>query len=201
MLGRRLGSSDGRRMRPAQLLPTLGKMPFTRAQKQALDTKAQMIQQASPWVHPDLSFFNPPADSDTFRQTSVPASTYPAAGASAIIILSYTVPKSKFCVINKLGIFHIGGNAPDFTGQVIWRVLKNGGGLRGLNQLTAQVGTQANPLAVVLNGIENDTFVVTVEVPINWALNPPPAGSMTAASFDGFTYPLSEATYPRRGEY
>ncbi len=199
MFPNRLGYSDGRRARSAQLLPQLGSMPFTRAQKQLLDSKAEVIHEAAPWVHPDLSFFNPPADADTFRWTSVPAAAYPAPGASAVTVLSYTVPKSKFVVINKLSIIHIGGNPPDFTGQVIWRVLKNGGGLRGLATLTAQVGTFANPLAVMLSGIENDTFVVTAEIPIAWAAMP--GGSTSAASFDGFTYPLSEATYPRHGSY
>lgn len=199
MFPRRLGFSDGRRARAAQLLPQLGNMPFTQAQKATLDAKGFLVSTAAPWVHPDLSFYNPPADADTFRWTSIPAAAYPAPGASAVQVLSYTVPRSKFVVINKLSIVHIGGNPPDFTGQVIWRVLRNGGGLRGLATLTAQVGTFANPLAVMLTGIENDTFMVTVEVPIAFAAMP--GGATTAASFDGFTYPLSEATYPAPGSY
>jgi hypothetical protein len=200
MFGSRFGASDGRRTRMPEVLSQLGSMPFTKAQKQALDGKGWMIQTAPPWVHPSLSLFNPPTDAYTFRQTSVPASLYPAAGESAITILSYVVPKAQFMVINKLAIVHIGGNPPDFSGAVIWRVLKNGGGLRGLATITAQVGTFANPLPITpIVGIENDSFVVTVEV----VAGPPapPLGSQTAASFDGFTYPLSEATYPRQGAY
>jgi hypothetical protein len=200
MFGSRFGAPDGRRTRQPEVLSQLGKMPFTRAQKQAIDGKGWMIQNAPPWVHPSLSLFNPPTDAYTFRWTSVPATLYPAAGESAVTILSYVVPKAQFMVINKLSIVHIGGNPPDFTGAVIWRVLKNGGGLRGLSMLTAQVGTFANPLPITpIVGIENDSFVVTVEVPTGFA--PPPGGSQTAASFDGFTYPLSEATYPRQGSY
>jgi hypothetical protein len=195
----RLGQSDGRRSRGPQLLSSLGNMPFTQAQKAVLNNKAHLISIAAPWVHPQLSFWNPPADADTFIVSSLPAVQYPAPGASAVIVLTLTVPKSKFMVINKLAIVHIGGNPPDFTGQVIWRVLKNGGGLRGLATLTAQVGTFANPKSVMINGIENDTFVVTAEVPSAWAAMP--GGTTTAASFDGFTYPLSEATYPAQGTW
>jgi len=201
MFGSRFGAPDGRRSQMPQVMPQLGKMPFTRAQKQALDGKGFMIQNAPPYVNPNLSLFNPPTDAYTFRATSVPASLYPAAGASALTVLAYVVPKAQFMVINKLSIVHIGGNPPDFTGAVIWRVLKNGGGLRGLATLTAQVGTFANPLPITpITGIENDSFVVTVEIPAG-AVPLPPGGTKTAASFDGFTYPLSEATYPRQGNY
>jgi hypothetical protein len=198
MFGSRFGAPDGRRTRQPEVLSQLGKMPFTRAQKQALDGKGWMIQTAPPYVHPSLSLFNPPTDAYTFRATSVPAAAYPAPGATAVTVLSYVVPKAQFMVINKLSIVHIGGNDPSFTGQVIWRVLKNGGGLRGLATLTAQVGTFANPLPITpITGIENDSFVVTAEIPAGFAI----LNATTAASFDGFTYPLSEATYPRQGNY
>jgi hypothetical protein len=195
----RLGAPDGRRNRPAQPLPNLGKMPWTQHQKAALHARAQTVLSASPYIHPALSLWNQPADADAFRATSLPAAIYPKHGQSAVIVLSYTVPRSKLMVIQRLSIVHNGGNPPDFTGQVIWRVLRNRGGLRGLNQLTAQVGTFANPLPVTIVGVENDTFVVTAEVPA--AFPDMPAGQTTAASFDGFTYPLSEATLPEQGNF
>jgi len=193
---RGLGASDGRRNRPAALLPTLNTLPFTAHQKAALDARAKSVANAPPWIHPQLSLWNPPADADTFRRTSLPAQVYPAPGASAVIVLSFTVPRSKLAVIQHLSIVHVGGNPPDFIGNVIWRVLKNGGAFPGLNQLTAQVGTFAAPLPVTLLGIEGDRITVTAEVPTGQPAMP--AGTTTAASFDGFMYPLSEALSPNR---
>lgn len=202
MLGSRnrgMGASNGRRTQSSQLLPNLGKMPFSNLQKAALDARARAVAQAPPFIHPDLSFFNPPADAQTFRRTSIPWPLFPAPGAGKIVVLSFTVPRSKIAIINKLSIIFNGGNQVDGTGNVIWRVLVNGGGYQGLNNLTAQVGTFANPLPVVLLGVENDTIQVTAEVPAGQPAIP--GGATTAASFDGFMYPLAEATLPPRGSY
>lgn len=195
----RLGQSNGRRPSRPLLLNALHQMPFTQVQKHILHVKAQMVQGAAPWIHPNLTLFDQPADADPFRWTSNPAVPYPLNGQGATIVLSYTVPRSKIAVVRKLAIIHVGGNPPDFTGQVIWRVLKNGGGLRGMNQLTAQVGTFAAPLSVRFLATEYDTITVTAEVPSGFANMP--AGTTTVASLDGFTYPLSEATSPLPGNY
>ena len=205
-LGSSLGRADGRRTSQQKLLPNLGKQPFTQAQKQTLDKKAFSVQNAPPYLHPNLNFFNPPADSEYFTVTPNPFPAYPAVGASAIPVITLTVPRSKICVIRKMSIVHFGGNPPDGTGQVIWRVIRNGGGLRGLGTLTAQYGTFAGPKDVSIVCYEVDTIMVTVECPAflpdGKTVNPgPPGGSSTGASFDGFFYPLSEATYPVQGSY
>ena len=205
MLGR-LGDRDGRRRFKAQLLPNLPDMPFTQIQKAMLDRRARAVVLAPPYIHPNLNFFNPPADSEPFTITPSPFVAYPAVGSSAIVVITLTVPKSKIAVIRKLSVVHFGGNPPDGTGQVIWRVLKNGGGIRGLNQLTSQYGTYATPKDLTIVGVENDTIQVTVELPTLLAdgVTPNanmPAGTRTAASFDGFTYSLSEATNPEEGSY
>lgn len=185
------------------LLPNLAETPFTASQKASLDARARLVDTTPAYINPDLSFFNPPADNSPFRVTPLtgnlnsPAVSYPPLGGGQVSVISFLVPVGVMCVIRALSIVHIGGNPPDFTGQVIWRVVRNGAGIRGLNNLTAQIGTFAAPLPVVLVGVENDLFTVTVEVP---ALLPdgsanlqPPAGSGTAASFDGWTYPLKQS--------
>jgi hypothetical protein len=186
-------------------------MPFTPTQKATLDAKAFSVQNAPPFIHPNLNFFNPPADSDSFTVTPSPFPSYPAVigpllGGGAINVISFTIPRGKLAVIRKMSIVHFGGNPPDGTGQVIWRVLRNGGGLRGLSTLMAQYGTFAAPKDVSVFCWELDTIVVTVEcpqfLPDGVTPNPgPPAGSTTAASFDGYIYPLSEATFPLPGSY
>ncbi len=210
-LRRNLGQSDGRRTYTPRLLPNLNRMPFTPAQKATLDAKAFSVQMAPPFIHPNLNFFNPPADSDSFTVTPSPFPSYPAVigpigGGGPIAVISFTIPRGKLAVIRKMSIVHFGGNPPDGTGKVIWRVIRNGGGLRGLSTLMSQYGTFAAPKDVSIFCLEMDTISVTVEcprfLPDGVTPNPgPPAGATTAASFDGYMYPLSEATFPLQGSY
>ena len=206
---RRLGATDGRRTRPAQLLAQLGNMPFTQQQKSILNTKASLVQSAAPWIHPGLSSAsNAPSDANSFTVTTAPSGStvypfvaYPAPGAGPVNVISFTVPPSKVALIRYLSISHYGGNDPSGTGQVIWRVLQNGGGLQGLNSLSVTVGTQASPqlLPAPIVGMENDTIIVTVEVAAGF--DPMGQGQGTAAAFWGFAYPLSAATSPTPGSY
>jgi len=209
-----LGYPDGRRTPQPQLLPNLNTAPFTQTQKAVLDAKAWAVQNQSPFIHPGLSLFNPPADAETGTITPTQYISYPAVGASKIPVISFTVPRGKIACIQFMAIVHVGGNPPDGSGIVIWRVLRNGGGLRGYASLSAQFGTLANPKRVSIVAYEVDTVMVTVEcpatIPNGWpplgippgGANPgPTAGSSTAASFDFFMYPISEATMPKQGNY
>ena len=203
------GAPDGRRSRPAQLLTSLSKLPFTQAQKAALHTKASAVQTASPWINPTLSSnANAPSDANSFVVTTAPSGStvypfiaYLAPGAGPVTVISYTVPRSKTAFIRYLSTSHYGGNDPSGTGQVIWRVLQNGGGIQGLNALATTVGTQANPqlLPAPIIGQENDTIIITAEVTAGFAAMG--AGQGTAAAFWGFTLPMSEATLPTPGSY
>src|SRR5579885_3238536 len=125
----------------SQLLPNLGNGPWTDWQKLSLDTRASALDSAPPYIHPDLAFFNPPADSSPFIVTPNPFVAYPAAGAGPTTVISFIVGAGLLAVVNKIAIVHVGGNPPDGTGSVIWRVLQNGAGIRGMNNLTSQVGT------------------------------------------------------------
>ena len=204
----RLGMSDGRRSR-AVLLPSLARMPFTSVQKSVLNTKAALVQSQPPWIHPALSSdANAPGDADSFTVTTLPSGTtvypfvaYLAPGAGPVTVISYSVARSKVAFIRYLSISHYGGNDPSGTGQVIWRVLKNGGGIKGLNALSVTVGTQAAPqlLPAPIIAIENDTIVITAEVTAGFPAMG--AGQGTAGAFWGFTLPISEATLPRAGSY
>ncbi len=207
MLRRRnyLGASDGRRPYSPQVLPNLNQMPFTLAQKAILDAKGFAVSSAPPFIHPDLSQFRAPADARGFSFTPNPFPVYPAIGQGAISVLSITVPRGLIYVINKMAIVHFGGNPPDGTGIVVWRVLQNGGGLQGLANQMAQFGTMSSPQETIILGLENDTITVTAECPAllpNGSANPgPPVGSTTAARLDGFQYPINEATNPQTGSY
>lgn len=205
----RLGFSDGRRASRAQLLPGLSKLPFTQLQKSVLHTKANLVQTAAPWIHPALSSdANAPSDADSFvtltpssGTTAYPFVQYPQPGQGAITVISKTIDRSKLAMIRFLSISHYGGNDPSGTGQVIWRVLKNGGGILGLSNINTTIGTAAAPqlLPAPIIGIENDTIIVTVEVTAGFA--PIGQGQGTAAAFFGFSLPLSQATLPPQGSY
>ena len=179
-------------------LPNLGNSPFSAAQKIALDARARCLDKAPSYINPGLSLYNPPADANPFTITPPNGfPVYPGVGQGPITVITLQVNFGLLAVIRFLAITHFGGNPPDGTGIVVWRVLRNGSGIRGLNALTAQYGTMAAPKSVVLLGWENDIITVTAECPAllpNGGANPgPPGGSTTAASFDGFTYPISEA--------
>ena len=77
--------------------------------------KSFAVQNTPPFLHPNLNFFNPPADSDYFTVTPNPFPNYPAVGASALVVISLTVPQAKIAVIRKMSIVHFGGNPPDGT--------------------------------------------------------------------------------------
>ena len=173
-------------------MPAISNQPWTDAQKQSAGARMQNAFNMPPFLNREISLFNPPADSQPFVITPNPFPAYPAPGAGRITIISYTVPPGLLAVIYALSIVHVGGNPPDGTGNVIWRVLKNKSGVNGLNNLSSQVGTYAAPNLFTIAIIENDQLIVTAEVP---AGQPPmPAGQTTAARFHGWTYPLVEAT-------
>lgn len=172
--------------------PNLAAQPWSDNQKLSAATRVSTALKGAPFLNRSISLFNPPADSRPFVVTPNPFPVYPAVGAGPLVVIKYVVQPGLMAVINKLAVVHVGGNPPDGTGNVVWRVLINGAGIDGLNNLTSQVGTYAQPNDFVFMAIENDIVTVTVEVP---AGQPPmPAGTTTAARFHGWTYPLVQAT-------
>ena len=173
-------------------MPGISKQPWTDSQKQSAAVRMQNAFNMPPFLNREISLFYPPADSAPFIITPNPFPAYPAPGAGPIIVISYNVPPGLMAVVYALAVVHVGGNPPDGTGNVVWRVLKNNSGVNGLNNLTSQVGTYAAPNLFTIVLIENDTLIVTAEVPA--LQNPMPVGATTAARFHGWTYPLVEAT-------
>ncbi len=165
---------------------------FSDLQKRTLSARSKSLNSSGPFYRRSVSLFNPPADSNPLIITANPFIAYPLPDVGPSTIITFTVPLGLFALITKLAIINYGGNPPDGSGNVVWRVLKNGGGIRGLSNLTSQVGTYAQPNDVVITLIENDVIAVTVEVPAGQPAMP--GGSTTAARFHGFTLPLVEAT-------
>lgn len=172
--------------------PNLAEQPWTDNQKLSADARVRVALAGSPFLNRNISLFNPPADSRPFVVTPNPFPAYPLPGAGPIVVIQKVIEKGLMAVINRLAVVHIGGAPPDGTGNVVWRVLINGAGIDGLENLTSQVGTYAQPNEFVIMAIENDIVQVTVEVPAGKPAMP--IGQSTAARFHGWTYPLVQAT-------
>lgn len=95
-----------------------------------------------------------------------PYVAFPAAGAGPLTLVSFTVPRGMNALLQYLSIFAAGGsNYVDGAANVIWRVLIDDAGVKGLEALMGQFGSASLPLPVAIPLIENSTFKVTVEVP------------------------------------
>ena len=165
-------------------------LPLTDAQKVSLQRRALGVLNAPPFYHPQLTAFGAQADSRPFDEAGGIA--YPAPGVGPSVVVTYSVPCGLVAVIDRLAVIHYGGNPPDGTGNVIWRVLINGAGVKGLGAMQFQFGSMSSPNKLTLLAYENDIVTVTVEVPN--AQPPMPGGSTTQARLRGFTYPITKAT-------
>lgn len=178
--------------------PDINRQQWTDNQKRSAQARVKLALAGSPFLNRNMSLFNPPADNKPFVVTPTggtiaqPFVAYPAPGAGSVVVIQRIVPKGLMDVITKLAIVHVGGNPPDGTGNVVWRLLINGAGVDGLNNLNSQVGTYAQPNDFVIMAIESDIVQVTVEVPAGQPAMP--VGQSTAARFHGWSYPLVQAT-------
>jgi hypothetical protein len=119
-----------------------------------------------------------------FIRVTTPYVAYPAPGAAAVLLLSYTVPPGMNAILTYMAIFNVGAAFVNGSGNVIWRVLINQAGVKGFENLQSQFGTDGLPLPVAIPLIENDTIQVTVEVPAGQAALAFPANS-TGVRFHG----------------
>jgi hypothetical protein len=170
--------------------PNLDAQPWTDEQKLSISRRMKTALSGPTFLNRNISLFNPPADSLPFIVTA-PFVAYPAVNASPVVVIQYVVPPGMLAVITRLAIVDNGANAIG-TGNILWNVLVNGGAIDGLGNLTAPIGTLAQPNDVVFVAHEQDIVQVTVQVTTGAA-----AGT-TAAMFQGWTYPLSQATSVNR---
>jgi hypothetical protein len=161
-------------------------------QKVAAQLKSQAIGQMPPFFDPSLTQFLQPLDAKQFVATPPLNIAFPVPGAAAVTVLSYQAPVGTMAVINELAVTYIGANPPDGQGNMTWSLLINGGAVKGLNNQTRQLGTDANPNAVNIRLIEGDIASIILSVPAGKVA---PVGTLTAR-FMGWTYPISEAVLP-----
>jgi len=132
----------------------------------------------------------PPPDARPIVVVSQPYPFYPAPGAAAQLLLNYVVPVGFNSVFNFMAIFHVGGGYVNGSGNVIWRVLVNGAGWKGMNNLQSQFGSDSAPINTYIHLVENDNLQITAEIPLGQAAMPP--GASTGARAHGFEYAIGK---------
>jgi hypothetical protein len=147
-----------------------------------LYTLLALQQQNQAQQNAKAALFQTTSDALPVLLSSAPAA-YPAAGATTVL-LSYRVPAGAILVVQMVAVVNIGTWVPDNTGNVIWHVLRNGAGVRGFENLYAQVGTLQQPQLVNLLARQNETISITVTVPVGGLVQ---ANNTPAARLVGFT--------------
>lgn len=149
---------------------------------------------AQPWVQPPPSSgavyqpFAPwvqmPPDGEPFNPLTWIA--LPAVAAVDTAVVTLVVPPGRDGVITRLANVALGVGWVEGTGELIWRILRNGEAIRNFEAILASLGNVSNPLSLQGSGIriyENDTLQFTVR---NISLA---AGGQIGAMFGGWFYP------------
>ena len=84
------------------------------------------------------NYWEGPAGSQEFLASA--AINYPGTINVETQIVSYSVPPGYIGRLRWLSLVHIGGNPPDGTGSVIWRLRINGACVNGFSNLQFQLG-------------------------------------------------------------
>jgi hypothetical protein len=131
---------------------------------------------AAPALAPNLSadrasaaaryaaLLQPSADATPLQLNSANGLAYPAPQASTFL-LTYVVPSGSTLIVNGLALVNIGGAIIDYQGAVVFHALRNGAGVRGFENLYAQIGTLAQPQPAVMIFEENEILQLSVSVP------------------------------------
>lgn len=94
--------------------------------------------------------------------------TLPAIGVTATVV-SIQVPSGRNGVLNKIANTFIGGGFNDFSGNIIWQILRNtNSGItaaeRNYQNIQASLGMTNNPAAIApIRVYENDIITLTVQ--------------------------------------
>jgi hypothetical protein len=153
-------------------------------QHHVLVAKSISLAKQQPTYRSDLLIQGP--QSRSFLLDSGVFGGFPAPGAARQVILTYRVPPVTLAVISQLAIIANGpdGFFTDGSGAIIWRMFNNGAAVKGMQEITAQIGTIEQPVPWWMVLRPNDVLTITVEVPAGQQALA--AGSVTAARLYGY---------------
>jgi hypothetical protein len=143
---------------------------------------------AAPWLAM-------PPDGESFHQAA--GITIPAIGASLSTVVSITCPQGRNGVLNRIANTFIGGGFNDFSGNIIWQILRNPSGVspfpvsgvtaaeRNYQNIQASLGMTLAPTPIApIRIFENDVIVLAVE-----NVSVVVAGQLIGGLFGGWFYP------------
>lgn len=130
------------------------------------------------WLYPPMQWEN----IDLLSYAALPAI------AATVTILSFTVPIGRNGIINKVACNFVGGGWVEGSGDVLWRILVDGGtppGATNYDAIVASLGSPANPVGISgFRIFENQTLTL---VCFNNAVVV--AGQRVGARLCGYLYP------------
>jgi hypothetical protein len=130
------------------------------------------------WIYPPINWEN---------LDQIAYAALPAIGVE-VPIITFQVPLGRNGIINKVGNNFVGGGWTEGSGNVLWRILVDGGTPPGANSyeaIPASLGSPAQPVAIAgFRIFENQVVTVTVN---NVAIVL--AGQLVGARLCGYLYP------------
>lgn len=105
--------------------------------------------------------------------------------ATPVVVLSFRVPTGRDGVIYSFGNQDFGAGWTQGTGDLIWRILRDGFPVRNYENIRVSLGNIANPVKIGIRIYEGESIEVTAE---NTAI---PGNPNVGARIHGWFYPKS----------
>lgn len=103
------------------------------------DPAIDQYRDLPPWLYP-------PAAREPFEWAG--SAIMPAAGATGVAVVSFTVPQARNGVIVRIGNTTTNGSFTDGSGQLIWMLLQNGVPIENFENIVNQLGSVTQPSEV-----------------------------------------------------
>lgn len=134
-----------------------------------------------PWIEP-------PAGAEPFE--FVAAIPTPAAGVTAVV-LQFGVPYGYDGVIRRVSHNYTGGGFVQGSGDLVWRLFRDGAAVRNFESLTIEFGSIQTPRPIDAIRIFSGQ-VITYEVEHSASSGLPVAGTQIVCALGGYFYPTGE---------
>lgn len=171
--------------------PTLAAIESVQSEIRALSRTMRLL--SAPWL-------TMPPDGESYHLASQGV-VLPALAATAVV-LQIICPPGRNGVLNEIANVFIGGGFTDFSGDVIWQILRNpANGVataeRNYDSITASLGSASNPGKIApIRIFENDVIQLVVKNVVV-----PVALQKIGGLFGGWFYPKTwDDQFDRQGE-
>jgi len=179
-LGRNMTEAEATGLDMARVLQT----PVTLETARRLGRRGRIpVQEISPpWVEKS-------AGSQPYMEQNTAGLTLPALGTEATV-LTFTVPRRKNGLIDRIANQFIGGGWTEGSGDLVWRVEADGVPIQGYHNMISSIGTMTNPADLGQSTLAIYENQVIRLVARNVAV--PVAGQILLGMFRGRFYPIEQ---------